>query len=463
MAKHKYTQMQSKAKREITRVVDGEEITFIRFRGILRAREDNPQFVEKPAGEDTRTWQHKRRYYWREVTRTMEVEKVTKGRKSAKRKAEETEANIVSALEEWRDELEAEEARAEAEATAAAEPAQPLPNADTSISEYVRAYVDTLEAAGSVRPSAISDYRTSCRRISEGIGDVTLGELTPTMIQAWEARLLKAGKGVNTVLKYHRLLNSVYKHAIDVRDVDWNPCQAVKKPKRVAPSPNSLDANQHARLCATLNAMGATQTVTAATIALFTGMRQGEVCGLRWKSYDRDAGTLRVDKAIAKAGGRKYETEPKTEASRRTVPVHPMLAATLEQRRERMVDELQQAGVTLGDKEFGELYVCGTVDGRYYDPTVLSRTWKGLAESFDLIGTQGRRVTFHDLRHSFATRAIAEGADVKAVAAVLGHSDAHVTLNVYADADKESKARAVALVGHGIQQQGDVKPFAALA
>ena len=127
-----------------------------------------------------------------------------------------------------------------------------------------------------------------------------------------------------------------------------------------------------------------------------------------------------------------------------------------------MADKLQEAGVTPDDGEFGELYVCDTVDGRYYDPTLLSRAWKGLAESFDLIGTQGRRVTFHDLRHSFATRAIAGGADVKAVAAVLGHSDAHVTLSVYADADKESKARAVALVGYGIQQQGDVKPFAAL-
>lgn len=326
----------------------------------------------------------------------------------------------------------------------------------------MRAYIDTLEAAGSVRPSAISDYRTSCKRISEGIGDVALGDLAPAMIQAWEARLLKGGKGVNTVLKYHRLLNSVCKHAIDVRDLDWNPCQAVKKPKRVAPSPNSLDANQHTRLCATLNAMGATQTVTAATIALFTGMREGEVCGLRWKNYDRESGTIRVERAIAKAGGKKYETEPKTKASRRSVPVHPMLATTLEQRRARMLGELQEAGVTLSEKEFGELYVCGTVDGRYYDPTVLSRTWKGLAESFDLKGTQSRRITFHDLRHSFATRAIAEGADVKAVAAVLGHSDAHVTLNVYADADKESKARAVALVGYGIQQQGDVKPFAVL-
>lgn len=79
-----------------------------------------------------------------------------------------------------------------------------------------------------------------------------------------------------------------------------------------------------------------------------------------------------------------------------------------------MADELQEVGVTLDDREFGELYVCGTVDGRYYDPTLLSHAWKGLAESFDLIGTQGRRITFHDLKHSFATRAIAEGADVKA-------------------------------------------------
>ena len=52
---------------------------------------------------------------------------------------------------------------------------------------------------------------------------------------------------------------------------------------------------------------------------------------------------------------------------------------------------------------------------------------------------------------------------MKAVAAVLGHADAHVTLNVYADADKESKRRAVTLVGQGISSQGDVKPFPALA
>lgn len=378
------------------------------------------------------------------------------------RKKDNARKRFVNQLIKEQEEAEKKEAERK-ELEQAEEERKSLPCATTTVAEYVTSYIDTIEAAETVRPSAISDYRTSCKRISEGIGTVKLVDLTPAMIQAWEAKLLNDGKSVNTVLKYHRLLNSVCKHAINVRDLDWNPCTAVKKPKREAPSPNSLDAKQHARLNATLNVMGATPTVTAATIALYTGMREGEISGLKWKRYDENAGIIRVEKAIAKAGGKKYVTTPKTKAGKRDVPVHPALADMLRRRREVMVNELQEADITLNDAEFGELYVCGSIDGRYLDTTILSRSWKALAESFELIGTQGRRVTFHDLRHSFATRAIANGADVKAVAAVLGHADAHVTLNVYADSDWESKTRAVALVGYGIQQQGNVTPYAELA
>jgi integrase len=51
-------------------------------------------------------------------------------------------------------------------------------------------------------------------------------------------------------------------------------------------------------------------------------MREGEVCGLKWKCYDEQSGTIRVEKAVAKAGGKKYVTDPKTEASKRDIPVH---------------------------------------------------------------------------------------------------------------------------------------------
>lgn len=103
MTTHKYAQMQSKAKRDITREMDGEKNTFIRFRSILWTREDNLQFVEKPADEDARTRQQKRHYYRHEVTKTMEAKKVTKDRKSTKQKVEATEVNITTALEDWHD------------------------------------------------------------------------------------------------------------------------------------------------------------------------------------------------------------------------------------------------------------------------------------------------------------------------------------------------------------------------
>ena len=402
------------------------------WKGVLKYSEPNPDFVEKPTdGSDTRTASQKRRVVWRQIAKTFDPETVR------------TKSEALQALQDWRADLE--------------DKADESTREQVTVAEYLTSYIDTLETAGTVSASTISDYRTSSRSIIAGIGSVVFSELTPATIQAWETDLLKGGKGVNTVLKYHRLLNSVCNHALKTRELQWNPCIAVKKPKRLAPSPNSLTAEQYARLVATLAAMEPSQTVTAATIAAYTGMREGEICGLKWKCYDEDTGIIRIEQAIAKAGGKSYVSVPKTEASKRELPTHPALAAMLSRRKAAMVHELQEAGITLKPAEFAELYVCGTVDGRYMDATTLGKAWRTLSESFGLIGTQGRRITFHDLRHTFATRAIAAGADVKSVASFLGHTDSRVTLNVYADADRESKQNAIARVGDEIKAQGEVK------
>lgn len=75
-------------------------------------------------------------------------------------------------------------------------------------------------------------------------------------------------------------------------------------------------------------------------------------------------------------------------------------------------------------------------------PHGLWRPWKALADSMGLVGTQGRRPTFHDLRHTFATFAIAEGIDVKTVSSIMGHANAAMTLNIYASADADAKRAA---------------------
>jgi len=353
------------------------------------------------------------------------------------------------------------EKRAEEERLAAELAATP------SVGEYVAAFVDTLEASGNVERVTVSGYRTTAARIADGFKGVKITDLTTAQVQKWENALSKRGLSPATVLKYHRLLSEVCRHAADVDQIiPRNPCAGVKVPKQKAPSPNALTREGYARLAATLDVLAPSPVVTAATIALYTGLRQGEVCGLRWRNYHVDGRgnrTLEVVESIGKAKGGTYSKAPKTKSSRRTVPVPAPLADMLERRRAAMVEELELDGISLDKDRFDALYIVGYVDGRYYSPSLIGRGWKELSGSFGLTGTQGRQVTFHDLRHSYATLAIASGADIKAVAAVLGHANAAITLNVYADSYEEGKRRAGELIEQAISEQGDMEPYAELA
>ena len=370
-----------------------------------------------------------------------------------------------AAANRWIEELEEQQLRAitdEARRAAEAErqAVAGLPSADSTVGEYVNAFIDDLEASHSIERRTVRDYRGMAKKISAGFRGVKLCDLTATRIQKWENRLINKGLAPATVIKHHRLLSEACKHAVNVDILIKNPCQAVKTPKRTPPSPNSLTAEGFARLATTLDAMEPSPVATAAAIALHTGMRQGEVCGLRWRCYDAKAHTIQIEESIGVAHGGTYSKAPKTKSSKRTVSVPPQLAYALERRRRLMLHDLEELGLQLKEHEFGALYVVGFIDGRYRDPLRICKEWATLSNAFGLIGTQGRKITFHDLRHSFATRAIAAGADVKAVAAVLGHANAAITLNVYADADTESKRRASELVALAIAAQGDLEPYA---
>lgn len=437
--KYEQSGLRKSTKQVKTRTGRTKEVTV--WRGYLKYRSPNPKYLEPPAEgeEDTRTPTQRRKTAWLEVTTAFDPDTVR------------TEKQARDALAEWKRRMNDEAERAS------------LPSANTTVGGWVSSFVDDLESSGSIERRTVRDYRGIAKRIAAGFEGVALRDLTPVMVQKWENGLTASGMAATTVIKYHRLLSEACKHAVDVDVLAKNPCQAVKTPKRKAPSPNAMTTEGYARLAATLDSMEPSPIVTAAAIAMHTGMRQGEVCGLRWRCYDPEARTIQVEESIGMAHGGTYSKAPKTKSSRRTVPVSPQLAAILERRENAMARELQEGGIVLKPEEFGRLYVVGFIDGRHRDPSRISREWAALSESFGLVGTQGRKVTFHDLRHSFATRAIAAGADVKAVAAVLGHTNAAITLNVYADADPESKRRASDLVSNAIAAQGEVRPYAELA
>lgn len=361
------------------------------------------------------------------------------------------------------EEAESERIRQEAEAEAARIAAEEAkrPGRQT-VDAYVTSYIDSLEASQSVERHTVRDYRTIARRISGSIGSTAMEDVTTAQVQAWENGMVSDGLAPTTVIKHHRFINAVFRHAVAVRDLGWNPCAAVKVPKKGKPTPNSLTVEGYARLAATLAALEPTQVVTAAAIALFTGAREGEVCGMTWADYDAAAQTLRVSRAIGKDGGKTYVKQAKNDSSQnRVMPVNDTLADMLDRRRAYMVAELEEHGIMLNDIEFSRLYIVGYFDGRFLSPLWLCKAWRELSAAFGLVGTQGRAITYHDLRHSFASVTIASGADVRAVAAVLGHANPSITLGTYADALPSAK-RAVADLLQAVAG-AKAEPYAELA
>ena len=104
-----------------------------------------------------------------------------------------------------------------------------------------------------------------------------------------------------------------------------------------------------------------------------------------------------------------------------------------------MMEECMEAGIAMTP----DLHVIGRIDGSYMSPHSLWREWKAISKSLGLVGMEGKPPAFHDLRHTFATAAIKSGADVKSVSSILGHANAAMTLNIYANADAEAKRRAM--------------------
>jgi integrase len=324
-----------------------------------------------------------------------------------------------------------------------------------TVAEYVNDYIDRLADSEAIERTTVLDYRKTANKIAAGFKGVRLQDLKPDMVQRWEARLLKKGQAPSTVGKAHRLLKQAMKDAVNLDIIPKNPVDPVKPPKRKRPHPNALDLDGRTRLLTVLDAMQDTPVTMAARIALYTGMREGEVCGLRWADVDLETdgsgrptgGTISVCRSIGDGEKGTYLKQPKT-GHTRDVPIPAYLADALGRWRSVVRAEAMAGGATFP----GEIYVIGDVDGNWYLPHTLGVMWHDLVRPLGIKGTEGRFPTFHDLRHTFATQAIAAGVDVKTVSSILGHANAAMTLNVYASADPDAKRRAAKVIDDSMRR-----------
>lgn len=153
-----------------------------------------------------------------------------------------------------------------------------------------------------------------------------------------------------------------------------------------------------------------------------SGLRREEVCGLRWRDVDLDAGVLRVVNARAMAGGRVVEGEVKTERSRRTLPLPGGLAQVLRAAQARQRRERLALGPGYGEWD----YVVSNEAGGAYNPVTLTARW---AKALGAAGV--RRIRLHDARHTCATLMHLNGVPMAVISAWVGHSRSDFTMRQY--------------------------------
>jgi len=182
---------------------------------------------------------------------------------------------------------------------------------------------------------------------------------------------------------------------------------------------------------------GAEPLYAAFVLAATTGMRRGEVAALRWIDLDLDAALLRVEESVIPVGGTLVFSTPKTKKGIRQVSLDAGTIAVLRAHRIRQTERRLAAGPAW--VETGRVFT--REDGSHIHPDVLSKRFDRWVRRSGL-----PRITFHGLRHTWATMALEKGIHTKVVSERLGHANISVTLDVYSKVRPALDAAAAELV-----------------
>lgn len=190
-----------------------------------------------------------------------------------------------------------------------------------TLGEYLNVWL--ADAQKRVRPTTYRMYAYHLRHyIIPEIGAVTLQKLTPARLHA----VLTASRSTNIGKVSHRLLHTAFEHAVNLGLLVANPIDRVKAPRTERPKRGAWNAVQAASF---LEIAAGDAYEPLWTIALHTGLRRGELIGLRWEDVDLDAGTLFVRQQITDLPGKDGTGAPKTEADKRAIDMPVTLPGTL--------------------------------------------------------------------------------------------------------------------------------------
>jgi integrase len=289
--------------------------------------------------------------------------------------------------------------------------------------DYLTSWLkDSVE--GTVRVSTYEVHRHMIHPyIIPALDRIKLRDFNPVHIRGFYREKLDSGLSPATVRKIHSILRKALKQAVLDGLIPRNACEAVKPPKVERKEITPLDRQQAKVL---LGAASGDRLEALYVLAVHTGMREGELLGLKWEDVDLERGTLRLRHALVREGGKTVLGDLKTPKSRRSVRLTSVAADTLRDHLKRQLTEMERMGSLYQPGGF----VFATESGTLINPFNLrNRSFKPLLRR--AFGEDGPGICFHDLRHTCATLLLSQGTHPKLVQELLGHATIAMTLDTY--------------------------------
>lgn len=276
---------------------------------------------------------------------------------------------------------------------------------------------------GNVKPRTKGVYTDNVElHIKPALGAVKLSELRPQQIQSFYNRAQEGGLSPGSIRSIHGTLHKAIRQAVALDYLKINPADKCKPPRVEKKEIQPLDSEA---ISAFITAVRGNRFENFFLVALFTGMREGEILGLTWDCIDFKGGTILIKQQLQwerKSGGAYHLVSPKSGKSRRIAPAASVMEILLQQQ-SLQAGWKSKAG-PLWSNPSGFVFTNET--GRHLVASTVYRHFKQLVESIGL-----PHVRFHDLRHSYAVAALLNGDDIKTVQQNLGHHTAAFTLDVY--------------------------------
>jgi integrase len=305
---------------------------------------------------------------------------------------------------------------------------------EQTFGEWILFWMDNYKKI-ELRLSTWENYMRSIKNhIYPALGHIPLRDLKTDDIQNLYNRMIKEGRAPATVRRNHQIINSCLKQAVENRLLSWDPAEAAKLPKLTDTKVRAMTFEEMSKF---LSVLQEDRWGAAFLCLLGTGLRMGELLALRWQDVDLDKQILHVRQALVRTKEKGvYFDEPKTEKSKRAIPIPGEVVEALKKHRIQQF----QLRLAVGEKYQNHDLVFATSVGTPIYPRNFTRKFYKLRDKAGI----PKDINLHALRHTYATRLLEQGENLKTVQELLGHTDISTTANTYSHVSIEVKQKAAA-------------------